>query len=690
MNNHGGSTGATNFNAAQGRTVKHGVSRLLPYAPPWLIWIGTLVVASTGWYLWGSDIYIRPWYVLGAAGSTAFWVWFANRHVPKEPEHIRILILAGIALCGVYVIVSGILSPWQPVLLSLWGGVGFTVCVAWGIRRMVNANTEGVAQPEGNAAKLLEVLGKAKLGLPQVTQEGQVVVEGEIDRGSMDREEFVHITRAIEQITGMRERAGTVVKNPKDSGRVTLRFSPVDLLDGPVLWPGPLMAGQSAAAGVYVGMYDNMQRVHVHIASTAERVLVHWLVMGMPGAGKSQGVRMMVADLLTRKDVTVWAHDHDKGLQTLGPLLKGKGIDWVTMDKNRGKVMFAAAKRVVEKRARWLGREGYDQWEEGCGLNLLVVWVEEAAELGDLKVFFDLARLARSVGVVLILSMQRASHTVIKTDTRAMIAGNWCFGVESAQDTKFGLPEKVIDDGAAPEEFRADNPGYSYLAAPGIDREKQATKLKSYFATAEQLTAAVELGGAFRQPLDAVSVEAAGIDYANRIPAECFVPGHPRFDEVVGLVDLAEKKAANEQEEESDDEQRGSSVSEPDNGEDEEMDEEEVQEEREAQEQRERMKADVEFPECPENDFTAPPRKKPTREEFERNVQAAIREAHATGKGILTVPDIDSLDPPVGRGREIIRTYMKWLASGNAPSNMWRLAIDEDTPSGQFRIVTPE
>src|SRR5690606_15948717 len=80
-------------------------------------------------------------------------------------------------------------------------------------------------------------------------------------------------------------------------------------------WPGPSRPGASVADPIRIGLWQDLDPVEYGIVGH------HLQVMGMTGSGKSVGGAWNVlGELITRRDVAVFAADVTKGRQTLGPL----------------------------------------------------------------------------------------------------------------------------------------------------------------------------------------------------------------------------------------------------------------------------------------------------------------------------------------------------------------------------------
>jgi hypothetical protein len=112
-----------------------------------------------------------------------------------------------------------------------------------------------------------------------------------------------------------------------------------------------------------------------------------------------------------------------------------------------------------------------------------VAWMEEAAkllrDLGD-DVFTGIAQEARSAGVSLGVSMQRASGYQLSTDTRASLPAAMCFGVRG-DDAGFALPEEVLDAGANPAAWGNKRKGYVYLVSAGVDEDLYANPARTFW-----------------------------------------------------------------------------------------------------------------------------------------------------------------------------------------------------------------
>lgn len=656
-----------------GRGGKRWSSRLAPYTPPWLIWVGSWPLALLLWAAWGDDYTARPWYALGAFAATGLAARGTWKYARARGELIQILATSSAVLVGVWLLFGALLGPTVRPLVDLWGGVGLAVCAFWSIRRALMGSGDRVVAATGPAGKLVEALKGARLSNPKVLDGGVVEARVEADRGSQtiaDVQQQIPVMEAA--VPGLRKGALRVVQDPADAGAGTLVAVPVDPLAGEQAWPGPSAPGASAHLGVPIGPYDvgGLARLYVTGDDAAGRALAHFLVMGMPGTGKSSGVKVAVADLLTRCDFVCWAHDHVKGLQTLAPVLDG--LDWVTMDLKAGRVMLAEVRKAIRARTDHLGRLGKEQWEEGCGLSLLMVWIEEATDLADLDVLTQLVREARSVGIVIFISIQRAAHTSMDTDTRAQLAGSWCFGVRDDTDAGFALPDWVLEAGAAPEDWAADHPGYCYLVGPGVPKHLASATIRTYRATPEQLRAAVALGEQYRQPLDQVTTAALSAAYQQRPDPASFLDTVPARQPATTPVRSAAVGNLLDDEDDDDLDDEGLEPMPPE--------------------------LDPDVPVDPNAPVTVLPdialgdpsegRPKLSTEQARAVVQQHLGALWAAGERWTKPSNIAAMKPQTTMTREWVRKELVRLADHAGPTE-WGLTRNGDDPPGTYQILAP-
>lgn len=483
---------ATSANAATRRTAKHGASRLLVYIPPWLVWILVLPLAGGAHVLWGTDPTAAPWMSMASFALVCTLVWFTWKVLRPRGEMLQWLGTVSTGLAGLWFIVGMLVSPLTRGVVDAWGFGGFGICLFWTIRRAVltGALEQGA---EVAQSKFEKVLAGAKVRRPREI-DGRVVAEVEVNRGEQTVKDLQGVRDHMAGSLGVRPNAVRITPSGKDAGMAEMVVVPTDPLVGEIVWPGPSAPGRSIADyPVAIGDYEDGEVADIWLVGddAAGRAAAHWLVMGMNGAGKSQGWVVAMADALTRCDFELWGSDHVKGKQTFGPLLRY--MSRVATTKLEAKALISDARTETARRQADFGERGIKQWEKGCGYTLLMVWIEEASEIvDDSPSFVRLVERARSAGVLLVVSLQRASHDNIDTSARAQLAGSLCFGVRDAMDATFALPDAVLDAGAAPDAWGNRKPGYAYVVGPGIEEDRWPVPLRTYRGRDPELAAALE------------------------------------------------------------------------------------------------------------------------------------------------------------------------------------------------------
>lgn len=486
---------ATSANAgktAAHRASKSTASRVLTYAPPWAAWLIVLPLSSVAYVTWGRNPAAAPWMSMAAFALVAALVPFTWRVLRPRDEVLQWMGTVSAGLGGFWFIVGMLVGPLTRGVIDAWGFGGFGICVFWTIRRMV-VNGAAEQQPEPQESKLDKVLAGAKVFKPKEI-EGRVVAQMEVNRGEQTVRDLQASADKMAGALGVRPGAVRIAADPKDAGRAELVIVPNDPLTGEIPWPGPSAPGTSIAdAPIPIGVYEDGEVASIYLCGddSVGRALAHWLIMGMNGAGKSAGWTNAMVDALTRYDFELWGSDHVKGAQTFGPLQRYMAK--VATTAKGAKQLFAEARDEASRRFAELGERGIQQWEKDCGFPLLLVWIEEASEVvSDSTSFVRLVERARSAGVVIVASLQRASHDNIDTSARAQLAGALCFGVRDAMDATFALPDNVLDAGATPDNWGNRKPGYCYLVAPGIDEERWPVPLRTFRARNPQLIAVLD------------------------------------------------------------------------------------------------------------------------------------------------------------------------------------------------------
>ena len=505
----------------------HGLVTLLSdkaiqHSAPFAVWLAEWPIAAAAHWQWGGSASASAFLTLSAVGITATTWWAGIEHGLKRQ---RLAMAVGTAACASgWFAGAAIGGATTELAVNSWLMGGPTIALAWAVKRALRTTENKQVSADGAEKGLFAKIGLAKARAGEIkASPNKVVMPVTLDRGQQTHDDAAKAAKGLAGVAGLPENAVRWEKDPEDAGRGQYVFIPEDMLQEPTPWPGPSCPGGSIAdAPIPVGIYEDGPTCEIWFNGDeqAGRNAQHYQVMGMTGAGKSQGGRVALVDLMTRRDVVLWLLDPSKGSQTFGPILPG--ADWAALTMAECQAVIGVLPNVITARANELGKHGYDQWtsEAGARLNMpyLIVWFEEVAKLfRDGVDLAPIAQEARSAGISLVFSLQRSSHTSMDTDVRANIGGAGVFGTNSATDSGFALSDETMDAGARPEAWKNNKPGYSYWEASGLDEERFATPTRTYLMDKHVAAEAIARYRTVRAP-DAgpVTSAAAGPAYAQR------------------------------------------------------------------------------------------------------------------------------------------------------------------------------
>jgi hypothetical protein len=169
--------------------------------------------------------------------------------------------------------------------------------------------------------------------------------------------------------------------------------------------------------------------------------------------------------------------------------------------------------RAIPIRTNYLTAKGLDHWQKDCGLNFLIFHLEEAARFAEVDELVQLTEAARSAGISLVISLQKATQDRIKVAARYNLGANMCFGVKMKRDAQFGLSEYAIESGAQPHRWQDRYPGRHFLEAQGLDATMAGNPLISDWIDIGRLEQEVDNGADIRTPLDNTTADALGLPY---------------------------------------------------------------------------------------------------------------------------------------------------------------------------------
>ncbi|WP_432021056.1 plasmid transfer protein TraB [Streptomyces sp. 1222.5] len=638
--------------------------RAKPYTPPWIV---TGVVGLTGAganTLWDNSPWAGVGLTLASVGLTAATWWAGKSTGQQRRLHSAITVAAGSA----WFTSAALSGPLTGPLPDLYLMGGATLALTWNIRQVMRSSEPETSGSDSDKG-LLEKVGLARTKLKDVRVEpNRVTVPYELPAGELTNED---VSKSIPRIASALDVPTTAIRvqhDPDSARKGQFVIVPEDMLKTPTVWPGPYAPGESIAVPLRIGVYDDGSDLLLPLLDA-----IHMLIMGMTGSGKTEGALDVLFELLTRKDVAVWLADAAKAGQDFQPLIPA--LDWAALDTPSAGAMVAAVQAVIPARTSWLRDHGYRAWEPaaaepqtnpahscaafgacGCpGMPYLVAWMEEAAkllrDLGD-DVFTGIAQEARSAGVSLVVSMQRASGYQLSTDTRASLPAAMCFGVRG-DDAGFALPEEVLDAGANPAAWGNKRKGYVYLVSAGVDEDLYANPARTFWTgpSGEYEKAAgwiVSHSAGVRPALDSVTAAAAA-----KVAGELFTNRRARAG--VGASVPAPVPAPELTEEQESAQEVAALV----DAEDAELD------------------ASAELPNVGTN--AELPAAKPSTEEARELLDEMVRMLASVGPGTVAVRDLKPYLEQIGRDRSWVSRELKRMAEDG------RLAATGE--EGVYRLI---
>lgn len=202
----------------------------------------------------------------------------------------------------------------------------------------------------------------------------------------------------------------------------------------------------------------------------------HRLFGGLTRSGKSGLFHLLLGVYAEAQDVVFWLADLKDGTALLpwSPL-----ADWTVTTVEDALIVVQAAREVVGARSRWLARQGKEVWEPTRAHPVLVLFIDEIAELLGIdqgkpgreaaKALVSIARKGAGVGVLLCMATQYPTlEALSSSQLRSQIAWRACFRVNKQSDAQYIIPNgsDKVDASKIPAERR----GTCFIDANGVMR----------------------------------------------------------------------------------------------------------------------------------------------------------------------------------------------------------------------------
>jgi len=503
------------------QTTKSIFHKAGPLLPPWASMLGAFPAAVAVHERFGASPWATVGMTLGSVVLTAVTWHFSSKRAVVTRVHSALTM----GLTAGWLTASAIIGMSSSILNTYLLG-GSVLALTWNVRHLTRNTGRGENGEQGDGSLFAKV-GLARSWVRHSKVEAnKVSASVQLPPGEKTADDAVKARGNLASALSVPANGVRITPDRDHHDRVNVTFVPVDALRNPPVYTGPSAPGGTMREPLHIGTYEDGSIAAIIAAAANTRLginLSHLLLVGTSGSGKSAAARDIIAEIGTRREATIWAIDVVKRRQTLGcaePVL-----DWFATDRDEAYAMIDCLPEVIAARTDYLASRNMDNWEPGCGLSHLTVWIEEFAPvLRDLETFVDVTATARSAGVWIVLSGQRVTFDNLPTSVRNNINDTLCLGVKDAHEADYALGSEMVQAGANPQGWTNQAPGMAYLKGAGIDKERQMVPLRTYgepfIHDATALTALLAQYSHLRDPLDKVTAMAAGQAYKNRKSAQ--------------------------------------------------------------------------------------------------------------------------------------------------------------------------
>jgi len=485
------------------KITQNGALFLQPY-------LGMVVAAILAIILWFvAETGKRTDIVLALIFATliiSVFTWKTSQH---RRDFGRYHAVVSVAATGAWIIAAVSLKPWNATVALTWLLGGLTLCLTWNIRLAIR--TEDRQSPIDDFFK--------DNGLPgtrlRITSTSADIIKAtaSLVRGQGTVDALQRLKGRMASLFGVPANGIRIVPDPDNAAKAYITVVRRDMLKNPIPYQWELKEALTPNDPIIVGIYEDSNPVTFSLHSQTLGS-AHMLIQGANGSGKSEFAKVMFAEIFKRIETELWIVDTVKGSQTLGLVLDA--ADWVINNEKTADILFKKFAKIIKVRADHLGKRNLTKWQPGCGLSFIYLHIEEASGLvADNPAFIKMMETARSVGIQITTSLQRASFVSIDTQARAQFAAVACFGVMDLADAQFALPTDVIEAGANPAVWRNSKPGYCYLVHPTIKDELWVMPLRTFKIDDEVLRNAA--ANRIPNELDPITAAAIGDLYQTNI-----------------------------------------------------------------------------------------------------------------------------------------------------------------------------
>ena len=459
-----------------------------PYVIPPLAAIGNLILAGLLSRMWGAYAQPTVWQsawraaLILACSAAIVWCTWAVGRARQLPLRAASMLMSCAACGGLFVFTF---TRWSFDSVMTYLLIMFTASIMLAVTKLLHGKGDdargNLFGDLGERVKELQDIGKT--GKPKQI-EGRIVTHTEMvpgaDFNSLARPEVrTGIASALDVPPG-----GVRMIRNRNTPRIgRIEISPVDMLEHPPDWPGLSAPGGSIGQPIRIAVYQTGATIPIHLpgdSGQGRNAMGVMILLGQPGSGKTELQLYLACEARSRIDAEVVYIDGRKGLQL--PKAFRDAMHLMIHDAGDGERYLDGLVPEVARRAAQIGGHGHEQWTAGCAKcpKYLLVIVDEASKfLESEDTLVELAESVRSVGIGMLLGIQRGTGDRMPTSVRTAVGGVICMGVNNIAEGGRVLSEETIEAGADPS-WKNRKPGALYAELPGTDPDDWSLPGRTY------------------------------------------------------------------------------------------------------------------------------------------------------------------------------------------------------------------
>jgi hypothetical protein len=459
-----------------------------PYVIPPVAAVVNLILSGILSLMWGAYAQPTVWEVawrsallLGCAAAIVWTTWGVGR-ARKTELRVASLLMATGSCVGLFVLTfRGWSFDGVVVYLLVMGTASILLATTKLLRGDGTDARPNVFGELGERVKELQDIGQT--GTPKVV-DGRLVTHTEMVHGadfnSLAKPE---VRTAIASALDVPPGGVRMVRNRNTPRVGRMEVSPVDMLEHPPAWPGLSAPGGTIGLPIRLAVYQTGAPIPLLLPgnpAAGQNPIGVLILLGQSGSGKTELQLMLAAEARSREDTEVVYIDGRKGLQL--PQAFRDAMHRFIHRADEGEQYLDGLIPDVAKRAGQIGGHGHEQWTAGCRKcpKFRVVIVDEASKFVEAEdTLVELAESVRSVGVFVLLGIQRATGDRMPTSVRTTVGGVICMGVKDVGEGARVLSEETIEAGADPG-WKNRKPGALYAELPGTDPDDWSLPGRTY------------------------------------------------------------------------------------------------------------------------------------------------------------------------------------------------------------------